>query len=247
MRYLILSDIHANLTALEAVLAAAEGKWERAVCLGDLVGYGPDPNEAIGRVRELDCVVIRGNHDKAIAGLTEAEEFNPIARAAMLWSRERLTPENLEFLAQLRQGPAFVDSFCIVHGSIRDEDEYVFVAPQALEELRLASTPLTFFGHTHRQGGFLQRGATLGIINFDPTPKKLIFTLPIEEGSTYLLNPGSIGQPRDGDPRAAYAIADTEKGSVQFWRVPYDIGAVQNRMLAEQLPEPLIMRLSVGR
>jgi predicted phosphodiesterase len=247
MRYLILSDIHANLTALDAVLAAAEGKWERAVCLGDLVGYGPDPNEAIDRIRELDCVIIRGNHDKAIAGLMEAEEFNPIARAAMLWSRDRLTAENLEFLAQLRQGPAFVGRFCIVHGSIRDEDEYVFVASQALEELRLAATPLTFFGHTHRQGGFLQRGATLGIINFDPTPRKLIFTLPIEEGSTYLLNPGSIGQPRDGDPRAAYAIADTEKGTVQFWRVPYDISAVQNRMLAEQLPEPLIMRLSVGR
>jgi predicted phosphodiesterase len=247
MRYLILSDIHANLTALDAVLAAAEGKWERAVCLGDLVGYGPDPNEAIERVRGLDSVVIRGNHDKAIAGLTEAEEFNPIARAAMLWSRERLTSANLEFLAQLQPGPVFVDGFCIVHGSISDEDEYVFVAPQALEELRLAATPLTFFGHTHRQGGFLQRGATIGIINFDPTPRKLIFTLPIEEGSTYLLNPGSIGQPRDGDPRAAYAIVDTDARTVEFWRVPYAISLVQERMLEAQLPEPLIMRLSVGR
>lgn len=247
MRYLILSDIHANVTALDAVLASAEGRWERAICLGDIVGYGPDPNEAVARIRSLDCITIRGNHDKAIAGLTEAEEFNPIARTAVLWSRDRLTDENLEFLARLRQGPVFVDGFCIVHGSIRDEDEYVFVPPQALDELRIAPTPLTFFGHTHRQGGFMQRGNGIGMINFDPSPKNLLWTMRVEEGATYLLNPGSIGQPRDGDPRAAYAIADTEKQTVEFWRVHYDIAAVQNRMLEALLPEPLIMRLSVGR
>jgi predicted phosphodiesterase len=247
MRYLILSDIHANVTALDTVLAAAEGRWDRAICLGDIVGYGPDPNEAVDRIRSLDCVTIRGNHDKAIAGLTEAEEFNPIARTAVLWSRERLTTGNLDFLTGLRQGPVFVDGFCIVHGSIRDEDEYVFVPPQAFEELRIAATPLTFFGHTHRQGGFLQRGNGLGVINFDPSPKNLIWSLPVEEGVTYLLNPGSIGQPRDGDPRAAYAIADTGKQTVEFWRVSYDIAAVQNRMLEALLPEPLITRLSVGR
>ncbi len=247
MRYLIISDIHANVTALDAVLAAAEGRWERAVCLGDIVGYGPDPNEAVARIRALDCVTIRGNHDKAIAGLSEAEEFNPIARTAVLWSRERLTDENLEFLARLRQGPVFVDGFSIVHGSIRDEDEYLFVPLQAFEELRIAPTALTFFGHTHRQGGFLQQGNGIGVINFDPTPKNLIWTMPIEERATYLVNPGSIGQPRDGDPRAAYAIADTEKSTVEFWRVAYDIGAVQSRMLEALLPEPLIMRLSVGR
>jgi predicted phosphodiesterase len=247
MRYLILSDIHANITALEAALAFAQGRWERAICLGDIVGYGPDPNEAVARVRALDCVTIRGNHDKAIAGITEAEEFNPVARPAVMWSRERLTDENLEYLVGLRQGPVFVDGFCIVHGSIRDEDEYVFVPPQALEELRIAPTPLTFFGHTHRQGGFMQRGNGLGVINFDPSPRNLVWTLPLEEGVTYLLNPGSIGQPRDGDPRAAYAIADTESHTVEFWRIPYDIGAVQNRMLEALLPEPLIMRLAVGR
>jgi predicted phosphodiesterase len=247
MRYLILSDIHANITALDTVLAAAEGRWERAICLGDIVGYGPDPNEAVDRIRTLDCVAIRGNHDKAIAGITDGEEFNPIARTAVLWSRERLTSENLDFLVRLRQGPVFVDGFCIVHGSIRDEDEYVFVPLQALDELRIAPTPLTFFGHTHRQGGFMQRGNGIGVINFDPSPKQLIWSMPIEEGATYLLNPGSIGQPRDGDPRAAYAIADTEKRVVEFWRISYDIGAVQTRMLEALLPEPLIMRLSVGR
>jgi predicted phosphodiesterase len=247
MRYLILSDIHANVTALDAVLAATKGRWDKCACLGDIVGYGPDPNETIDRIRSLDCVTIRGNHDKAIAGITEGEDFNPIARTAVLWSREQLTSDNLEFLLRLRPGPEFVDGFCIVHGSISDEDEYVFVPLQALEELRIAPTALTFFGHTHRQGGFMQRGSGLGVINFDPTPKHLIWTLPIEEGATYLLNPGSIGQPRDGDPRAAYAIADTEKKNVEYWRIPYDIAAVQTRMLNALLPEPLIKRLSVGR
>ena len=247
MRYLIFSDIHANITALDTVLEASKGQWDQAVCLGDIVGYGPDPNEAVDRICELGCVTIRGNHDKAIAGLTQAEEFNPVARTAVLWSRERLTAENLEFLSQLRQGPVFVDGFCIVHGSIHDEDEYVFVPPQAIEELRIAPTPLTFFGHTHRQGGFMQRGAGLGVINFDPSPRNFIGSLPIEEGATYLLNPGSIGQPRDGDPRAAYAIADLDQKKVEFWRVPYDIAAVQNRMFEALLPEPLILRLSVGR
>lgn len=247
MRYLILSDIHANITALDTVLAAAKGQWQKAVCLGDIVGYGPDPNEAVDRIRSLDCVTIRGNHDKAIAGLTEAEEFNPVAKTAVLWSREQLTRNNLEYLAQLRQGPVFVDGFCIVHGSITDEDEYVFVPPQALEELRIAPTPLTFFGHTHRQGGFMQRGNGLGVINFDPSPRNLIWSLPIEEGATYLLNPGSIGQPRDGDPRAAYVIADTDERKVEYWRVSYDISAVQHRMIDALLPEPLIMRLAVGR
>lgn len=247
MRYLILSDIHANLTALDTVLAAAEGHWDKAVCLGDVVGYGPDPNQAIDRIRELGCITIRGNHDKAIAGITEAEEFNPIARAAMLWSREQLTDENLEFLKNLPHGPAFIDGFCIVHGSIRDEDEYVFVPPQAVEEMQFATTPLTFFGHTHRQGGFTRQNGTFGIINFDPTPKNLIGSLPVEKGATYFLNPGSIGQPRDGDPRAAYAIFDADQHKVEYWRISYDIAAVQHRMIDAFLPEPLILRLAVGR
>lgn len=247
MRYLILSDIHANITAFDAVLASAEGHWDRAICLGDIVGYGPDPDEAVERLRSLDCITIRGNHDKAISGLDEAEDFNPVARTAVLWSRERLSDENLDFLTSLRSGPVVVDGFCIVHGSIRNEDEYVFVPPQAIEALRNAPTSLTFFGHTHRQGGFLQRGAGLGVVNFDLTARNLVWTLKLEEGVTYLLNPGSIGQPRDGDPRAAYAIADTKHGTVEFWRVPYDIAAVQARMLDALLPEPLILRLADGR
>jgi predicted phosphodiesterase len=247
MRYLILSDIHANITALDAVLADAKGRWDNAVCLGDIVGYGPDPNEAVERVRSLPCVTIRGNHDKAIAGLDEAEDFNPVARAAVLWSRDRLSGENLEYLIHLQAGPVFVDGFAIVHGSISDEDEYLFTPPQAVSEMRIAVTPMTFFGHTHRQGGFVQNTMGLGVASFEPSPRKLIWTCAVEEGATYLLNPGSVGQPRDGDPRAAYAIADLKRQTVEFWRVPYDIEAVQGRMLEALLPEPLIGRLSVGR
>jgi predicted phosphodiesterase len=247
MRYLILSDIHANITALDAALSDAEGRWDNAVCLGDIVGYGPDPNEAVERIRSLPCVTIRGNHDKAVAGLDEAEDFNPVARTAVLWSRERLSDENLEYLIHLEAGPVFVDGFTIVHGSIRDEDEYLFVPPQASEEMRIAATPVTFFGHTHRQGGFIHNALGLEAISFEPSLRKLIWTCSVEEGGTYLLNPGSIGQPRDGDPRAAYAIADLRRQTVEFWRVPYDIEAVRRRMRDALLPEVLIERLTVGR
>jgi len=132
VRYLILSDIHANQTALEAALVAAKGKWEKAVCLGDLVGYGPDPNEVTDRVREISSLTIRGNHDKAVVGLGNPEEFNPIARNAVLWTREQLRPENLEYLKELPRGPLQADSFSIIHGSVHDEDEYVFAPELAL-------------------------------------------------------------------------------------------------------------------
>jgi predicted phosphodiesterase len=247
MRYLILSDIHANITALESALAAAEGRWERAVCLGDIVGYGPDPNEAIDRVRALGCETIRGNHDKAISGITEGEEFNPMAREAVAWSRDRLTDDNLEWLRALPAGPIVLGDFAMVHGSVRDEDEYVFVAQQAFLEMQVAPKPVTFFGHTHRQGGFMQRGSGLGVINFDPTPRPIAGRLQIETDVTYFLNPGSVGQPRDGDPRAAFAIFDSDAKVVEYWRVRYEIAAVQERMAEALLPEALILRLSVGR
>src|SRR5215469_15888816 len=135
MRHLILSDIHANLTALEAVLEAAKDKWDKAVCLGDVVGYGPDPNEVIDRVRSLNAVTIRGNHDKAGSGLANAEDFNPVARAVALWTREHLRPENREWLENLPTGPLQVNSFYMVHGAVHDEDEYVFAPAQALGSL----------------------------------------------------------------------------------------------------------------
>jgi predicted phosphodiesterase len=247
MRHLILSDIHANLTALDAALEASKGRWDKCVCLGDVVGYGPDPNEVVDRVRELGALTIRGNHDKAGSGLANADDFNPVARNVALWTREQLRPENREWLEKLPVGPARVDGFSIVHGAYHDEDEYVFAPAQALDGLLDAQSPVTFFGHTHLQGGFTLREEKVGVLHFKPTGDSLSSPLVLEDGTTYLLNPGSIGQPRDGNTRAAFAIADLDANLVEFWRVPYDIEAVQKRMAAAGLPEPLILRLAFGR
>jgi predicted phosphodiesterase len=247
MRHLILSDIHANQTALDAVLEAAKGRWDEAVCLGDLVGYGPDPNEVTERIREISVATIRGNHDKAVAGLTDFEEFNPVARAAVLWTRQQLQLQNLEYLRELPKGPVRTDGFSMIHGSVHDEDEYVFAPELALPGLQDAPSQVVFFGHTHIQGGYTLRGQDMGVLQFKPAGGNPLARLTIEEGTTYLLNPGSIGQPRDGDPRAAFAIADLGERVVEFWRVPYDIEAVQSRMTRAGLPEPLALRLSFGR
>jgi predicted phosphodiesterase len=247
MRYLVLSDIHANMTALEAALTAAKGRWDHTVCLGDLVGYGPDPNEVVDRVRSLSAVTIRGNHDKAVSGIDDIEDFNPVARSAVLWTRERLRPENLRYLEELPQGPISIDGFSIAHGALHDEDEYVFSPELALEGLVTSPTTALFFGHTHIQGGFSLRGDQVAALYLKPSNSAHTLKLDIEPDTKYLLNPGSIGQPRDGDARAAFAIADFKHQSVEFWRVPYNIEDVQNRMMQAGLPEPLILRLTFGR
>jgi len=247
MRYLILSDIHANATALDAALEAAKGRWEKVLCLGDVVGYGPDPNEVVDRIKELGAVTIRGNHDKAGSGLANADDFNPVARAVALWTRQQLRPENREYLEKLPVGPLTVNGFSLVHGAFRDEDEYVFAPAQALDSLLDAPSPVTFFGHTHLQGGFTLRDNKVGVLHFKPASDGSFTPVTVDPETTYLFNPGSIGQPRDGDVRAAFAISDLENKSVEFWRVPYEIEAVQKRMSAAGLPEPLIHRLSFGR
>lgn len=247
MRFLILSDIHANVTALQAALASVEGRWDRAICLGDIVGYGPDPNEAIDLVRTLEPVLIRGNHDKAACGQTDASDFNPVARTAAEWTTRQLRPDNLDFLRALPMGPARADGLTLVHGAVVDEDEYIFAPAQALDSLLESPTPVTFFGHTHFQGGFSYRNSQLEVIQLKPRPGANFAALQIDEGTRYLLNPGSIGQPRDGDPRAGFAIADLDHQVTEFWRVPYDFAAVQERMKVAGLPEPLILRLAFGR
>ncbi|HVB88219.1 MAG TPA: metallophosphoesterase family protein [Candidatus Dormibacteraeota bacterium] len=247
MRYLIISDIHANLMALDTALAAAKGKWDKAVCLGDLVGYGPDPNEVVERIRSLEAETIRGNHDKAVAGVEDIDDFNPIARAAVLWTREQLRPENREYLQNLPKGPKAIDGFTIVHGSVYDEDEYVYSPELAVDPLKSAPTPVTFFGHTHLQGGFTLRGEDAQALHTLPGAGRESVQLKIESGTNYLLNPGSVGQPRDGDARSGFAIADLKQHTVEFWRVPYDIAQVQQRMTQAGLPQPLVLRLTFGR
>lgn len=249
MRTLVLSDLHANATALDAALQAAAGRWDAIVCLGDVVGYGPDPNEVTSKIRELGARTIRGNHDKAAAGLMSTEDFNPVAKAAVDWTRSQLSPENLKWLTDLPPGPLEVDHIVLVHGAFQDEDEYVFTPAQALEGLLDSQATVTFFGHTHHQGGFSYESSTnnLEMLPIRPRPAETFAPLRLEPKRRYLLNPGSIGQPRDGDPRAGFAIADLDHQVVEFCRVPYDIPSVQTRMRAAHLPEPLIQRLSFGR
>jgi predicted phosphodiesterase len=247
MRFLVLSDIHANSTALEASLAEAQGRWERVVCLGDLVDYGPDPNEVTERVKSLAPIIIRGNHDKAVTGLADLESFNPVAQTAARWTKAQLRPENVDYIAHLPEGPATGDGLTIVHGSFQDEDEYVFAPVQAMAGLLESPSAVTFFGHTHYQGGFSYRAGQIGVIQLRPEPGPKFAALRVESGTRYLLNPGSVGQPRDGDPRAAFAIADLDHNVIEFWRVPYDVAAVQKRMETAGLPFPLIERLGAGR
>src|SRR5882762_2342459 len=227
MRILVLSDIHANATALEATLAAANGRWDTVVCLGDVVGYGPDPNEVTAKVRELGATTIRGNHDKAVAGISPTDDFNPVAKAAVTWTQQILEPDHLAWLKALPPGPHETNGTVLVHGAFQDEDEYVFTPEQAMEGLLDSSAPVTFFGHTHHQGGFSYQDSSLEILQVRPRVSEKTFLLRIEPEKRYLLNPGSIGQPRDSDPRAAFSIADLSNHIVEFWRVPYDISAVQ--------------------
>jgi predicted phosphodiesterase len=247
MRILILSDIHANFTALEAALAQSAGRWDVAVCLGDIVGYGPDPAEVSEKIRTLTHACIRGNHDKAVAGIMSTEDFNPVAKAAVNWTRSQLSPDLMKWLAELPRGPVESNDVVLVHGAFQDEDEYVFTPAQALEGLLDSTAPVTFFGHTHHQGGFSYLDNNLEVLQIRPRPNELFAPLRVEPGKRYLLNPGSIGQPRDADPRASFAIADLANQTVEFWRVPYEIGKVQSRMRKAGLPEPLVQRLEFGR
>lgn len=250
MRILILSDIHANLEALEACVAAAPAH-NRVFNLGDIVGYGANPNEVTERSRELGTVFVRGNHDKACAGVTSLDDFNPIAGLAVLWTRQQLKPENLAFLHDLPPGPVFpLDGMRCVHGSPRDEDEYVLMRRDAYSILGKAEAPVTFFGHTHVQGGFWIDDETNQEGSLEPAYKSRDgyqeFTVEFRDAAKYMINPGSVGQPRDGDPRSACAIYDTEKRAVTFCRVPYDITAAQEKIFAAGLPERLAIRLEEG-
>ena len=249
MRILVLSDLHANATALDAALNAAKGRWERVVCLGDVVGYGPDPNGVTTKIRELGATTIRGNHDKAVTDLMPTDDFNPVAKAAVDWTRSQISAENMKWLTALPSGPLETDGLVLVHGAFQDEDEYVFTPAQALEGLLDSTAAVTFFGHTHHQGGFsyTDESNNLEILSLRPRTSESFAALRMEGRTRYLLNPGSIGQPRDGDARAGFAIADLQHKVVEFWRVNYDIGDVQTRMRTAHLPEALVQRLSLGR
>ena len=248
MRYLILSDIHSNLDALEKVLSLAEGKWDKALCLGDLVGYGPDPNRVIEKVRALDPVLIRGNHDRACCGQMDLSGFNLLAKTASLWTRKELTPEHLAFLEQLPQGPVVVDWFEIFHGSRLDEDEYIVSPIEALPNLHDLPSQLGLSGHSHVMGGYmLTTKGKFQSIRAIPEGKKTATILQLEDGCRYLVNPGSVGQPRDSDWRAGFALLDGENRRVEYIRTTYDLKKTQEKMIKAGLPDLLARRLAVGR
>lgn len=248
MRYLLLSDIHSNLEALEACLASAAGRYDQIACLGDLVGYGPDPNAVVEILGPAASVTIRGNHDRVCSGLEDAVDFNPVARRAAAWTQDELTPEHSRFLRALPGGPVQLEGFQIVHGSPRDEDEYIVGLVDASPLLNGAETQTVCFGHTHIQGGFRRtaRGRTESI-RLLPGEDGLLLHLLLEQEYRYLVNPGSVGQPRDGDRRAAFAIHDTEQHVVEYFRVSYDLPKTQKKMRQAGLPQLLIDRLSYGR
>lgn len=247
MRYLILSDIHANIDALESVLsAAADDGWDRAIVLGDLVGYGGEPNGVVDRIRGLDpLLVIRGNHDKAACGLDDGSAFNLIARTAAHWTLEALTAANLAYLRALPAGPAPVDDTVeICHGAPFDEDHYIFDEEDAALGLARTSRPICLFGHTHLPAIFRQDAA--GIRGYAPGDAGTA-ELTIEAGVRYLVNAGSVGQPRDGDPRAAYGVYDAGRRTLLLRRVPYPVAQAQSRILSAGLPSSLAGRLALGR
>jgi len=251
VRILLLSDIHANLEALDATLAAAPS-FDVVVNLGDIVGYGASPNEVSDRSRELGKFFVRGNHDKAATGVIELDDFNPMAAAAALWTRKELSPANLEWLRTLPQGPVSLPDFPnvqLVHGSPNDEDEYVVSLGDALAPLITLTNPLTFFGHTHLQGGFFANGSSAD--GFRPEYRTVgqaeSVPLQMKPSTRYLINPGSVGQPRDGDWRAAFALFDSEAQVVHFHRTPYNLKSAQDRIFAAKLPPRLATRLAAGR
>ncbi len=246
MKYLILSDIHSNKEALSAVMSFVRRKpWDRAVFLGDLVGYGANPNQAVDMVRKLrPLVAIRGNHDKVCSGIEDGELFNRIALEAAMWTRRKLTRTNLQWLRSLPEGPAVVDdAFAISHGTPIDEDAYIFGEIEALNVFRQTDFPICFFGHSHFPVIFaLSPDAITTILTVAPA-----FKFKLQEGVRYLINPGSVGQPRDGNPLTSFAMYDSDTRIVTIYRLPYQVRATQDKILKAGLPRPLADRLAVGR
>jgi predicted phosphodiesterase len=248
MRYLILSDIHSNQEAFEACMQRAkQAGYDSVLCCGDIVGYGPSPVEAIEGIQALNAITIRGNHDRVAAGLDEATQFNPHARRAVNWTRSVLSDANRQYLANLPVGPLNVTTEAqLVHGALTHEDDYIFTEADADENFLLATKPLTFFGHSHFPVVFSTDAMGNSILAMTYEFDEFV-AVKCESGKKLLVNPGSVGQPRDGDPRASFAIWDADHGRIEFYRVEYDIKLTQEKMRAADLPNYLIDRLALGR
>jgi len=245
MRYLILSDVHANIDALESVLAdaARHGALE-VLLLGDLVGYGAEPNAVIERLRDLPiAAAIRGNHDRAACGLDDGESFNEVARTSAALTARVLKLPNREYLRGLPAGPIAISPLTeICHGTPFDEDAYVFDEMDAVYALRAATRPLCLYGHTHAPFGARLRADELEFVDASPGAE-----ISVADGVRLIVNVGSVGQPRDGDPRAGYGVLDEEARTVTCYRVDYPVERAQARIREAGLPEALAKRLALGR
>lgn len=245
MRVLVISDVHANLVALEAVLADAQGQYDRVWCLGDMVGYGPQPDECVSRIRELGALSVVGNHDWAALGRMDAEDFNPEARRAVLWTRDHIGVDNLAWLGQLPAMPVESEGYTLTHASPRDPIwEYVIYLSVAHENLKHFSTSFCLVGHTHVPVVLVSAGGESRVRALETAAGQPLALAPGWRG---ILNPGSVGQPRDGDRRAAYALLDPAAMLWEPRRVEYNIETTQARMRAAGLPERLINRLAYGQ
>jgi predicted phosphodiesterase len=246
MRYLIIADMHGNWDALSAVLEKADEEgYDEALVLGDLVGYGATPNEIIEGLRQLThpTHVIRGNHDKVAAGIDNGLNFNPTALAAARWTTATLSDENLEYVRQLPRGPLEIGpDLVICHGSVVDEDEYLLSGGAALDSFEAQTAGLTFFGHTHIPSLFSLRDDMIEVAVLEGD--RIEFEL--EPNVRYMINPGSVGQPRDRNPKAAYILYDSDRGEVELNRLDYPIEKAQERIRDADLPDILAERLSVG-
>ncbi len=248
MLYLIFSDVHGNLEAYKRMLKAAERiNPDAFVCLGDIVGYGPNPNETIDRTKKLkNLFIIRGNHDKVAAGLDSTESFNPVARKAIIWTKKKLKDKNKEYLKKLPKGPLLIDNkFTIFHGSYFDEDYYIFNPFDAILSLQNAPTRISFFGHTHIPIVFkFTPSDKLEIITITTMKNKL--EIKLNSKSYYLINPGSIGQPRDRNQKISFITYDTKKKTITFYRYKYPFQNTALKILKQKLPRFLAERLGKG-
>lgn len=245
MRTLVLSDLHANAESLRAVMSRVRRKkFDQVACLGDFVGYGAQPNQVVDAMRTIGRpkLYIRGNHDRVAAGLDDGQAFNQAARDAAIWTRDHLSAPNRRFLRELPHGPVAEKGMLLCHGSPHDEDEYVFTEMHAVRVFAETDANIILFGHTHLPVIYWINGRDLVFgqaITSD-------ITFKLDPQCRYLINPGSVGQPRDRNPEASFAILDTKKRSAQFFRVPYDVSKTQSAILKAGLPSILAYRLTYG-
>lgn len=245
MRYLVFTDIHGNMEAFHAVLKFVQKKKiDHYLFLGDLVGYGASPNEVVQKLLTLKPLsLVRGNHDKAVSGLDSVQTFNPIAASAIYWTKSRITKKNFDYLYKIKKSPEVVhETITICHGAPFDEDYYIFGEFDAAEAFSYFQTPVCFFGHTHFPFVYAEKDQIVEGTFLEGRSNEV----KLEKGVHYLINPGSVGQPRDRNPMAAFAIYDSDARTVKFYRVEYDIAEAQRKIHEQNLPSALAERLTLG-